>query len=258
MTYAGANLTVTARPITITADAQTRLYGDANPALTYTVGGRGLANGDRLDGVLATPTSTTSGVGTYAIVQGTLAASSNYALTYRGADLTVTARPITVIAEPQARLAGTANPPLTYTVGGRGLVAGDPLTGALATTAEADSEPGVYAITQGSLTASANYRLGFVGANLTVLPEPTQPLPVLLDARGLASTAERAARLDGRPPSPEPPLLFLAGPDGRLNVADPRFEAPLVCTGQQGGCFLGPSVILAAPKPQAGLSATVR
>ena len=41
-----AALTVTQRAITVTADARSRTYGDANPALTYQVGGSGLVNGD--------------------------------------------------------------------------------------------------------------------------------------------------------------------------------------------------------------------
>ena len=48
LTYAAANLTITARPITVTADAQSRVYGDANPVLSYTIGGSGLVNGDEL------------------------------------------------------------------------------------------------------------------------------------------------------------------------------------------------------------------
>ena len=51
----------------------------------------GLVNGDTLSGLLATTATTASNVGAYAITQGTLAASTNYALTYVGANLTVTA-----------------------------------------------------------------------------------------------------------------------------------------------------------------------
>ena len=86
----GANLTVTQRAITVTADAKSRAYGDANPALTYQVGGSGLANGDTLSGALATSATIASNVGIYGITQGTLAASSNYALNYAAANLTVT------------------------------------------------------------------------------------------------------------------------------------------------------------------------
>ena len=80
----------------MTADAKSRAYGDANPALTYQVGGSGLANGDTLSGALTTSATMTSNVGTYGINQGSLAASGNYALNYTSADLTVGQRAITV------------------------------------------------------------------------------------------------------------------------------------------------------------------
>ena len=53
-----AALTVTQRAITVTADAKSRAYGDANPALTYQVGGSGLVNGDTLSGALVTSATT--------------------------------------------------------------------------------------------------------------------------------------------------------------------------------------------------------
>jgi hypothetical protein len=58
-------LTVTQRAITVTADAKSRAYGDANPALTYQVGGSGLVNGDTLSGALATSATTASNIGVY-------------------------------------------------------------------------------------------------------------------------------------------------------------------------------------------------
>ena len=93
LTYTGANLAITARPITVTADAQSRIYGDANPALTYAVGALGLVNGDTLAGSLGTDATTASAAGTYAITQGTLvnALNRNYAITYAGANLVVKA-----------------------------------------------------------------------------------------------------------------------------------------------------------------------
>ena len=109
----------------MTANPQTRAYGAANPTLTYTTAG--LVNGDTLTGLLATTATTTSNVGIYGITQGTLAASSNYALTYTGNNLTVTAAALTVTANPQSRAYGAANPALTYT--STGLVNGDTLTG---------------------------------------------------------------------------------------------------------------------------------
>ncbi|WP_163199294.1 MBG domain-containing protein, partial [Citrobacter freundii] len=88
-TFTGANLAVTQRAITVTADAKSRIYGDANPTLTWQVTSGSLVNGDNLTGGLATSATTASNVGSYAITQGDLAASSNYAVTYAGANLTV-------------------------------------------------------------------------------------------------------------------------------------------------------------------------
>ena len=75
----------------------------------------GLVNGDTLTGLLATTATATSNVGAYEITQGTLAASANYALSYVGANLTVTVAALTVTAEAQSRAYGAANPTLTYT-----------------------------------------------------------------------------------------------------------------------------------------------
>jgi MBG domain (YGX type) len=178
LSYVGANLTVTAAPLTVTANAQSRLYGAANPALIYA--SSGLLNGDTLSGGLATTATTISNVGSFGITQGSLA-DSNYAIAYLGAQLTVTAAPLRVTANAQSRLDGTANPTLSY--GSLGLVNGDTLSGLLATSATASSNVGAYAITQGTLVASANYTLSYVGANLTVT---AAPLAVTADAQGAA------------------------------------------------------------------------
>ena len=198
--FTGANLTVTPRAITVTADAKSRAYGDANPALTYQVGGSGLVNGDTLSGALATPATTSSNVGAYGIGQGTLAASSNYALNYASANLTITPRAITVTADAKSRAYGDANPALTYQVGGSGLVNGDTLSGALVTSATTSSDAGVYGITQGTLAASSNYAFAFVGANLTVTPAAVTPV-----AR--VPTAELGSYVKSRVtlPAPQPP-----------------------------------------------------
>ncbi|HKU99926.1 MAG TPA: MBG domain-containing protein, partial [Vineibacter sp.] len=172
LTYVGADLTVTSRSITVTADAQSRVYGDANPALTYRITSGSLAGGDTLDGQLATSAGPTSGVGRYSIERGSLSSNPNYAFTYVGADLTVTQRPITVTADAQSRVYGDANPALTHRVTEGSLVNGDALSGDLATTANGASNIGAYAITQGTLAASPNYALTYVGADLAVTPRP--------------------------------------------------------------------------------------
>ena len=202
LNYAGANLTVTPRAITVTADTQSRTYGDANPALTYQVGGSGLANGDTLSGALATSATAASNVGVYGITQGTLAASSNYALNYASADLTVTPRAITVTADAKSRAYGDVNPALTYQVGGSGLVNGDTLSGALATSATAASNVGTYGIGQGTLAASANYALNYASADLTVTP------------RAITVTADAKSRAYG---DVNPALTYQVGGSGLAN-----------------------------------------
>ena len=183
LTYVQANLAVTQRALTITADARSRIYGEANPALTYSIGGMGLANGDGLIGGLATAATGTSNVGSHAITQGDLAASSNYAVTYAGADLTVTPRAITITAHAGGRIYGDANPALAYSVGGMGLVNGDSLSGSLATSATSSSNVGSYPITQGDLAASSNYAVSYVGASFTIAQ---RAITVTADAKGRA------------------------------------------------------------------------
>ena len=174
-------LTVMPRAITVTADAASRVYGNANPALTYQVGGSGLVNGDTLSGALATSAVTASNVGIYGITQGALG-SPNYTISaFTGANLAVTPRTITVMADAKSRVSGDANPALTYRIGGSGLANGDTLSGTLATTATASSNVGVYGITQGTLAASSNYAFAFVGANLTISPAAPRVPTVKLD-----------------------------------------------------------------------------
>ena len=116
------------------ADAQSRLYGDANPLLTYRIGGAGLVNGDTLSGGLATTAAATSNVGTYAITQGTLA-NTNYSIAYTGADLTVTARPVAVASDTESKPANAAGPALPPIEAFGSYVA------PLVTTREASSQP---------------------------------------------------------------------------------------------------------------------
>ena len=81
----GGTLTVAKRAITVTADTQSRIYGDANPSLTYGVTAGNLVNSDTLTGALATMARPASNVGSYAITQGALAANANYASAIRRA-----------------------------------------------------------------------------------------------------------------------------------------------------------------------------
>ncbi|HEY0644796.1 MAG TPA: MBG domain-containing protein, partial [Nocardioides sp.] len=164
LTYVGADFTITARPITVTAAPQTKVYGNADPDLTYALTTGRLVHGDVLTGALDRDAG--QSVGTYAIRRGDLTAGTNYALTYVGADLSITARPITVTADAQSKVYGEVDPKLTYTISQGTLVEGDTLRGALA---RAEGERvGTYAIRVGSLSVGDNYALTFVPADLTI------------------------------------------------------------------------------------------
>lgn len=89
-----ANLTVEKGMLTVTANDASRIYGDANPAFTYSV--TGFVNGDTSAVVTGTPTLTTSataasapGAYSIAVAAGTLAAA-NYSFTFVNGTLTVT------------------------------------------------------------------------------------------------------------------------------------------------------------------------
>ena len=66
--------TISAKSLSITADAKSKNVGDADPALTYT--SSGLVDGDSISGSLSRDSG--ENVGTYAITQGTLSAGANY------------------------------------------------------------------------------------------------------------------------------------------------------------------------------------
>ncbi|MGI6358603.1 MAG: MBG domain-containing protein [Bacillota bacterium] len=85
--------TINRRPLTVTADAKQKYAGSADPALTWRVSSGSLVAGDSLSGRLEREPG--ESIGTYAIWQGTLAADSNYLLTFVPATLTIVARPVT-------------------------------------------------------------------------------------------------------------------------------------------------------------------
>ncbi|MBG3988897.1 hemagglutination protein, partial [Pseudomonas aeruginosa] len=171
LSYQGNNLTITKALLNVIADAKTKVYGDADPALTYQVSG--LKNGDTAGAVLnGGSLSRVAGenVGVYGINQGGLALNSgNYDLSYQGNNLTITKALLNVIADGKTKVYGDADPSLTYQVSGlkNGESAGSILTGGL--NRVAGENVGVYGINQGDLALnSGNYDLSYQGNNLTI------------------------------------------------------------------------------------------
>jgi len=155
-----ASWTINKRKVSVSAVAQTKAFGDDDPALTYNV--EGLLEGDELTGALSRVEG--EDVDEYDITQGTLAASNNYDLTFTDAKFTITKRPLTITAEDKTKVFGTEDPELTFKV--EGLLDGDEIPGALVR-AEGENV-GEYAITQGTVTANSNYNISFVPGKFTI------------------------------------------------------------------------------------------
>jgi hypothetical protein len=159
-----ASAEISKKTLTVTAQTQTKTYGDADPALTY--GSSGLVGSDSISGSLTREVG--SNVGTYAIEQGSLDAGSNYNINFTGANLTIGEATLSVVADSQSKTYGDADPVLTYTV--IGLVNGDTeagvISGALGRVSGEDV--GSHPIQQGTLDAGANYNITFSAADLTI------------------------------------------------------------------------------------------
>ena len=150
--YVPADYEVTKAVLTITADAQTKVYGEANPALTFRYSG--WVNGVEAIDVAPSITTTLDGttiVGTYAdaiTIGGGV--DENYDFTYVADDFTVTKAMLTVTADNQIKTYGEDNPALTFTV--RGFLNGETLSvldvlPSIQTTAVQNSNAGTYPIT---------------------------------------------------------------------------------------------------------------
>jgi uncharacterized repeat protein (TIGR02543 family) len=190
-------IVVSPKALTITADAKTKIYGAADPGLTYSVTGA-LVGSDAFTGTLSRAAG--ENTGSYAIQKGTVSAGSNYTLTYAAANLTITAKTITITADAKTKVYGATDPALTYQITSGALVGGDAFTGTL--TRAAGENAGSYAIQPGTVSAGANYALTYVPANLTITAKP------------LTITASNASR------------IYAAA-----NPANPGFTAPALAAG---------------------------
>ncbi|NDA26884.1 MAG: hypothetical protein EBZ05_08640, partial [Verrucomicrobia bacterium] len=113
--YLSASITnpivITKATLLVSAVSESVVFGQSDPVLSYqTVG---LVAGDSLSGILSRAAGVN--VGTYAINQGTLAASGNYDLQFTGADFTITPAPL---SSPATAI--TLTPPADFTYNGSG------------------------------------------------------------------------------------------------------------------------------------------
>ena len=175
--YQAGTLTVAKAALTVKADDQSKVYGDATPTLGYTVNAAQLKYTDAADVVsgvtLATAQGAAATAGTHAITaSGGMA--DNYTLSRADGTLTVAKAALTVTADDQSKVFGTPTPALTYTVNADQLKYGDAssvVSGiALATVEGVDATAGTHPITLSGGTA-ANYSLVMHEGTFTISPE---------------------------------------------------------------------------------------
>ena len=165
LVYRSGTMSITQAPLMVTAQAASKIYGDANP--TFALNYSGFKNNGTSAVLTTLPGASTvaktmSIVGTYdIIVSGGTA--TNYALSFTNGKLTVNKAPLKVYATDANRVYGDANP--TFSMNITGYKGSDDVTAltALPTascSAVATSAVGTYNITYSGATAD-NYQFDY-------------------------------------------------------------------------------------------------
>ncbi|WP_157963214.1 MBG domain-containing protein, partial [Algoriphagus litoralis] len=169
ITLVAGEMEVTQAGLTITATDKTKVYGEANPALTFTY--EGLVNGDTKASTepnISTTAMQSSGVGTYPI-NLTGGSDQNYSITLVNGSMTVSKATLEILANAQTKIFGSSDPELTFTaIGFKGSDNLSSMSGKLIR--EAGEQVGVYSIDLGTLKSSNNYDLEFTSAQFQIIP----------------------------------------------------------------------------------------
>ncbi|MEL6537336.1 MAG: MBG domain-containing protein, partial [Bacteroidota bacterium] len=174
VSYVEGTLTVEQASLTITANDQSKVYGEANPATSLSYSG--FVNGDDANELDALPSASygavtrSTGVGNYPI---TLSGGSdaNYAYTLVEGTLTVTPATLTVTADDQSRTYGSTDPTFTLSYSGFENAESETDLAELpvaSTTANATSGVGEYPITVSGGLAD-NYSFVYTPGTLTII-----------------------------------------------------------------------------------------
>ena len=174
--YGSGNLLISKAPVTVTANNQTKEYGDTeDPELTFTASGLLGSDTEANSFTGALTREPGDAFGTYAISQGTLD-SDNYTITsFTGATLTITPKAITITADSGEKVYdGTALTKSSYT--STSLVAGDEIesvtiTGSQTNAGSSDNIPSGAIIKKGETDITANYNITYANGTLTINPK---------------------------------------------------------------------------------------
>ena len=196
MVYANGTLTIGQATLTVTAGNASRAYGVANPSFSATA--TGAVGGDTFTFTESTTATTTSPVGSYAIVPVATGTNlANYTVVYANGTLTIGQATLTVTAGNASRAYGVANP--SFSASAVGAVGGDTFTFTESTTATTTSPVGSYPIVPVATgTNLANYTVVYANGTLTI------GQATLTVTAGNASRTYGAANPASRPPQSAP------------------------------------------------------
>jgi hypothetical protein len=170
-TTAATTADITPRAVTVSATGVNKVY-DGTTSATVTL------SDNRVAGDVLTDSYTSASFGDKKVGTGKPVSVSgisisgtdagNYTFnTTASTTANITPRPITVTADPQTKILGAPDPPLTYNVTSGNLVTGDGFSGALSR--DPGEAIGQYNINQNTLTAGSNYTITYVGAKLSIV-----------------------------------------------------------------------------------------
>ena len=194
ITYTPGTLTVNPVALTITASNGSMTYGGTVPTITPAY--NGLQNSDIAPATPATCSTMATGasaVGSYSSsCSGTV--DSNYTISYLPGSVNVTPATLTVTADPQTKVYGSANPTLTGTISG--IQNSDSVTATYSSTADTTSPVGVYDIVPVlSGAALSNYSTPIVkNGTLTITPATAT---LTLNANDLTQTYDGSPKTVG-------------------------------------------------------------
>ncbi|MBS99631.1 MAG: hypothetical protein CMI01_13260, partial [Oceanospirillaceae bacterium] len=264
LTYVDGDLSVTPRAATITADAQSKVYGDTLALGTSAFTASNLANGETVGSVTLTSlgghdAGTTSAVGTYT---GDIQASNasggtfdagNYILTYVDADLSVTPRDLTIAADAQSKVYGDTLALGTSAFTTSNLANGETVGSVTLTSlggrdADTTSAVGTYigdiqaSNASGGTFDAGNYTLTYVDADLSVIPRAATitadaQSKVYGDTLALGTNAFTASNLVNGETVGSVTLTSLGGHDADTTSAVGTYMGDIQASNASGGTF---------------------
>src|SRR5208283_2286999 len=177
ITYNTAQFTITTKAASVTPDAATKVYGDADPAFTGSLSG--FLAGDSVTASYSRTVGETVLGGPYTI-SATLspaAVLSNYAITYNTAQFTITTKAASVTPDAATKVYGDADPAFTGSLSG--FLAGDSVTASYSRTVGETVLGGPYTIsaTLSPAAVLSNYAITYNTAQFTITTKAASVTP---------------------------------------------------------------------------------